>query len=99
MAFKIVWTDHATEDFLNIVNYLEQEWSARISENFIVDCYAKLDLLEATPLIGISSTLYKNVRRIMITKNIALYYEVRLQNVTLLNFFDVRQSPIKNLFD
>jgi hypothetical protein len=73
--------------------------SVRISENFIVDCYAKLELLEVTPLIGTTSALYKSVHRIMITKNIALYYEVRLETITLLNFFDVRQSPAKNLFE
>lgn len=61
MAFKIIWTDIATEDFLNIVNYLEIEWSDRISENFIVDCYAKLDLLAEMPMIGTSSGLYNNV--------------------------------------
>jgi plasmid stabilization system protein ParE len=99
MAFKIIWTDIATEDFLNIVNYLEIEWSDRISENFIVDCYAKLDLLAKSPMIGTASGLYKNVRRILITKNIALYYEVKLQEVVLLNFFDLRQSPEKNIFE
>jgi plasmid stabilization system protein ParE len=99
MAFKIIWTDIATEDFLNIVNYLEIEWSDRISENFIIDCYAKLDLLAKMPMIGIASGLYDNVRRILITKNIALYYEVKSQEVVLLNFFDVRQSPEKNIFE
>ena len=99
MAFKITWTDIATEDFLEIINYLEAEWSERISQNFIIDCYAKLDLLANTPMIGPPSNLYKNVRRILITKNIALYYEVKKDEITLVNFFDVRQSPERNLFE
>jgi plasmid stabilization system protein ParE len=99
MAFKITWTDIATDDFLNIVHYLEIEWSDRISENFIIDSYAKLDLLAKAPMIGTASGLYMNVRRILITKNIALYYEVKSQELVLLNFFDVRQSPEKNIFE
>jgi plasmid stabilization system protein ParE len=99
MAFKITWTDIATEDFLNIIDYLEIEWSDRISENFIIDCYAKIDLLAKAPMIGTASGLYTNVRRILVTKNIALYYEVKLQEVVLLSFFDVRQSPEKNIFE
>jgi plasmid stabilization system protein ParE len=99
MAFKITWTDIATEDFLNIANYLEIEWSDRISENFIIDCYAKLDLLSKAPMIGTASGQYSNVRRILITKNIALYYEVKSQELVLLSFFDVRQAPEKNIFE
>jgi hypothetical protein len=48
-------------------------------------------------MIGTASGLYTNVRRILITKNIALYYEVKLQEVVLLSFFDVRQSPEKDI--
>jgi plasmid stabilization system protein ParE len=99
MAFKITWTDIATEDFLNIANYLEIEWSDRISENFIIDCYAKLDLLSKAPMIGTASGQYSNVRRILITKNIALYYEVKSQELVFLSFFDVRQAPEKNIFE
>jgi plasmid stabilization system protein ParE len=99
MAFKITWTDIATEDFLNIANYLEIEWSDRISENFIIDCYAKLDFLSKSPMIGTASGQYSNVRRILITKNIALYYEVKSQELVLLSFFDVRQAPEKNIFE
>lgn len=99
MAFTIIWTEIATEDFLDIVNYLESEWSERISENFIIDCYAKLDLLAHTPMIGPKSNTYPNVRRILITKHIALYYKIELTEVTLLNFFDLRQSPERNLFE
>lgn len=50
-------------------------------------------------MIGPPSNLYKSVRRILITKNIALYYEVTKDEVILLNFFDLRQSPERNLFE
>ncbi len=81
------------------MNYLESEWSERIAEKFIIDCYAKLDLLANTPKIGSASNLYVDVRRILITKHIALYYKVEQNEVTLLSFFDLRQSPERNLFE
>jgi plasmid stabilization system protein ParE len=99
MAYQIDWTERATEDFLAIVNYLEQDWSQSIAENFIITCYKKLDILEKLPFIGAVSSKITSVRRVLITKHIALYYQVNGQTVLLLNFFDMRQASLRNPFE
>jgi plasmid stabilization system protein ParE len=101
MAYKIIWTENATDEFLEILSYLEEEWSIGISENFIIEVYSKIDLIAKMPLIGIKSVTYLNTRRILVTKNIALYYKIKVDTNTidLLNFFDLRQSPERNSFE
>ena len=35
MAYEIVWTAEADNDFNNIVRYLEAEWSLLVAQKFI----------------------------------------------------------------
>jgi plasmid stabilization system protein ParE len=98
MAYQIIWTENAKEDLKTIYDYLVSEWSFKIAENFITECESKIDLITHFPEIGIKSEKYKSVYRILITKHNALYYLLEKDKITLLNFFDTRQNPDKNLF-
>jgi len=35
MAYEIIRTQNAKEDFFEITNYLEETWSSRISKQFV----------------------------------------------------------------
>lgn len=59
MAFEIEWTPNAREDLREIVSYLQKEWSAGIAENFIVDCFSKINLIAQFPYIGAPSEKIK----------------------------------------
>jgi plasmid stabilization system protein ParE len=39
MAFEIVWTAEADNDFRQIVKYLKEEWSQQVAEKFILRTY------------------------------------------------------------
>lgn len=98
MAYEIVWTDNSREDLKRIVDYLEEEWSTKIAEEFIIECYSIIELLTYSPYIGIASEKFHSVRKILITKHNALYYSVVGEKITLLDIFDTRQDPTKNLY-
>ena len=98
MALEVEWTPNAREDLKEIVFYLQQEWSAGIAENFVVECYAKINLIAQFPFIGAASEKIKSVRRIFITKHNALYYSVEESKIILLDFFDTRKHPDKNIY-
>lgn len=99
MAYKIIWTENAREDLKEIVNYLQEEWSHHIAEEFIVELYLKLELIRKYPNTGKASQNIQSIRRILITKHNALYYMVNETELILLDFFDTRQNPEKNLFE
>ncbi|MFL5754261.1 MAG: type II toxin-antitoxin system RelE/ParE family toxin [Bacteroidia bacterium] len=98
MAYKLIWTENAKSGLLNIVQYLEEEWSLRIAENFVIELYLILDLISNSPLIGIVSEKNILVRKIFVTKHNALYYMIEGENVFLLDFFDTRQHPNKSTY-
>jgi hypothetical protein len=58
----------------------------------------KISLLETQPFIGTASEKEKTVRKLLISKQIALFYKVSEPNIILLDFFDVRQSADKSIF-
>ena len=99
MAYQIIWTENAREDLKSIVEYLKAEWSVTIAENFLNECNSKIDLISHFPEIGIKSNESEAIHRILITKHNALYYLLEKNKITLLDFFDTRQNPEKNMFE
>jgi plasmid stabilization system protein ParE len=77
---------------------LQQEWSAGIAENFIIECYSKINLIAEFPHLGTVSDKIKTIRRIFITKHNALYYAVEDNTIILLDIFDTRQNPKKSMY-
>ena len=98
MALEIEWTPNARKDLLEIISYLQQEWSDGIAENFVIECYSKINLIAQFPHMGTASEKLKAVRRISITKHNALYYSAEKSTIILLDFFDTRQHPDKSAY-
>jgi plasmid stabilization system protein ParE len=96
MAYEIVWTKNAREDFHEIIKYLRKDWSHEIAENFVIEFYSKLDIISNYPFAGTVSLKEKDVRKILITKHNALYYKIEKDTIRLLDFFDTRQDPEKD---
>ena len=98
MDHEIIWTENAREDLKSIYTYLQEEWSSGIAENFLVECYSKIDLISHFPYIGIQSEKINSVRRVLVTKHNALFYKLEKEKIIILDFFDTRQHPDKNSY-
>ena len=98
MAYKIRWTENAFEDLKETFNYLENEWSFKISKEFLENCFLNIELISKFPYLGIQSTKDKSVRKISVSKYLVLYYRIEKEFITLLNFFDTRRDPEKIRF-
>lgn len=97
MAYKIVWTEEAANDIESVLDYLKENWPQAVAENFLLELYLKLDLIALHPNAGKVSK-YSQIRKILVTKHNALYYLVSGSEITLLNIFDTRQDPKKDLY-
>lgn len=95
MAFKINWEPEAQENFKRIVEYLQSEWSEKSAENFIKNVTVKLNLLSDYPYIGTSKGKNKKIRKIILTQQNTLYYQVSFRQIFILRIFDTRQNPRK----
>jgi len=49
MAYQLVWSAGAEDDFRNIVLYIKETWSVQSSEKFIARTYRRLEKLTAMP--------------------------------------------------
>jgi plasmid stabilization system protein ParE len=96
MAYKVVWTEEAEEDLDDILDYFKQFAPSKVMENFIDLFFEKLDLLIEMPFLGVHTEKGLGARRLLITKNKALYYQVKNETIILLHVFDTRQNPLKN---
>jgi plasmid stabilization system protein ParE len=99
MAYEIEWAINAFNDYENIVNYLKTKWSFCIAEKFATTLEKKLETLSSQPFIGIASTTQKDIRSILITKHNRLFYRVTHNQIDILNIFDTRQNPQRNIYE
>ncbi len=99
MAYTIEWTRDALGDMQNIIEYLTENWSYKIGEEFQQTVLTRLERLSEQPSIGVASTSGNNIRFIIVTKQNKLYYQVAGNTIFVLNVFDTRQHPSKNKFE
>ena len=98
MAYKIRWTAIALEDYERVINYLIKMWSVNVAIDFESIVNKKLANLSGQPFMGIASQKKPLVRSILLTKHNRLYYRITNDTIELLNIFDTRQNPKKNIF-
>ena len=99
MAYKIRWTDNAIEDYEKVIEYLLADWTLSIAIEFENIVSKKLTTLSQKPFIGLPSEKAPDIRSILFTKHKRVYYRIEVDTIELLNIFDTRQHPDKNLFE
>jgi plasmid stabilization system protein ParE len=98
MAVKIEWTDPVLQDLKSIVFYIENEWSEAIADKFVELVKERVKDLAKYPYMGMDSGKNSAIRSIKLSKHNRLYYRLENDILVLLNIFDTRQHPDKNLY-
>ena len=93
MPRKIIWTKRANKKFNKTIDYLEQEWGHRVTENFVKKSYDIIELISDQPDLGTIENQEKNIRGFLLTRHNRLFYRVSDSEIILLNFFDTRSGP------
>lgn len=87
----IIWSPQAKKDFWNNIDYLEEEWTFQDVVNFISKVENTIKLLEKKN-IQFVSTNYKGVNKVVITKQITLYYKLNSDTLELIRFWNTYQD-------
>jgi plasmid stabilization system protein ParE len=98
MALPVIWTVNAIEDYKLVIDYLLLEWPLPVAKKFVETIEKRIEVLSDFPNIGIASLKDPSIRSIILTKHNKLYYRVYSDKIEILNIFDTRQDPEKNLF-
>ena len=88
---KIIWSPQARKDYWQNLDYLEAEWPSADVIRFIEKVDHVLDLLSRNNIEFIS-TNYLDVHKVVVTKQITLYYKINSEKLELLRFWNTYQD-------
>jgi plasmid stabilization system protein ParE len=95
MALEIYWSRRATESFLEIINYLLENWGNKSVKKFIIEIDSFFNVILTNPEIGKIIVREEYIRSIAIGKHVTLIYKLQDDEIILLNIFNNRQQPSK----
>lgn len=87
----IEWSFQAQIDYWSNIEYLKEEWSEKEVFAFIDNVDYTIKLLERNNVF-FSKTQYKNVFKIVVVKQISLYYSIDKSTISLLRFWNNYQD-------
>lgn len=88
---NVIWSPQAQKDYWQNIDYLEAEWTFQDVINFINKVNNTIGLLIKNNIEFIT-TNYKNVNKVVITKQITLYYRFNSNTIELLRFWNTYQD-------
>ena len=88
---NVIWSPQAQKDYWQNIDYLEAEWTFQDVINFINKVNKILELLIKNNIEFIA-TNYKSVNKVVITKQITLYYKINSETIELLRFWNTYQD-------
>ncbi|PPL01311.1 type II toxin-antitoxin system RelE/ParE family toxin [Parapedobacter indicus] len=94
---RLIWTEDAMNDYHHNIDFLLERWTTRIAQEFIEQVEDILELIAIFPEMYPLSN-YKSVRKVVIRKQISLFYKIDGENILLLRFWNNYQNPRKLKF-
>lgn len=74
------------------------EWNEEIALRFIELVEHKIQIIVKHPYTGLRSGNHADIRSVSITKHNRLYYKICEDWLEIVNIFDTRQHPGKNVY-
>ena len=97
MAYQIVWTAEAENDFKNIILYLKENWSLQSSEKFIERAYRRLNKLADMPSVA-RTTSQHFISIYKLDKKNALFFTLEDNYLVLLSIYPYRKDITKSKY-
>lgn len=94
--YTVIWSPMARLTYLEILEYLQDNWPEKVTENFIARTEEVLEHIAENPDLYIYSNI-TTCYRCVVVKQISLFYRVKNKSAELLIFWDNRQNPEKLL--
>jgi plasmid stabilization system protein ParE len=90
MAYQVIWTDEAKENYRQLAVYLLDTFGFEVADRFTDIINDKLRILETMPLIGRQLRGLNAIRKLPIQPHNVVYYSVVERNVVIINILDSR---------
>ena len=97
MAYKIIWSEKARDDYFHIIDYLIEFWGKNSAKKFMSTVLHTLDIISKMPKIYPLTEYRVNLRRCIVVKQVSMYYQLNENDVEIfiVRFYDNRKNPDK----
>ncbi|MEO6718913.1 MAG: type II toxin-antitoxin system RelE/ParE family toxin [Ferruginibacter sp.] len=97
MAYQIVWTAEADNNFRSIIVYLKDNWSDRSAEKFVTRTMKKLERIAEMPYEP-KFTSQANVQMIKLDRKNVLFFSIENNNMVLLSIYPFKRDIKKSRY-
>jgi plasmid stabilization system protein ParE len=94
MVYEVVYTPQFEDDFVDLMDYLIENWSESVAQQFGNQLDDLIQTLSKMPFIGKKSFQNPLVRGITVTDKNTLYYSVMDKQIMLVSLVDTRQKNL-----
>ena len=95
MERKIVLSKTAEKKLQKLFDFLTEEWSEKVKNEFIKKLDFSINSIKNQPESFPESKMQKGLRKCVVTKQTTLYYSFNIKQISILTVFDTRQHPQK----
>ncbi len=93
MALKIQWYKKAETKFDKILKRVEDDWGKKSAKDLIQKVNRVFDLLTKYPELGTVEVPDRNIRGILIVKQLRIFYVPGQNSIKIIQVFDTRENP------
>ncbi len=93
MALKTRWYKRAETKFDRIVKHVGVEWGEKSAKDLINKVNRFISLLQKYPELGSLEVPNRNIRGVLIVKQLRLFYVPTKTEIKIIQVFDTRESP------
>lgn len=92
---KVFLSELAEVKLLKLSEYLLENWSLQVRDNFITKLTEKIEQISIQPESCTKSSEFKNLYKCVVTKQTTFFYRVIYDKneIEIITFFDTRQNP------
>jgi plasmid stabilization system protein ParE len=94
MNYSIQWSPTATNEFADLLSYLDNNYGTEIALSFLERTEKIVRNLEQFPLLHPLSDKFPGIRKAVINKQSSLLYRVKNNIVHIMHIWDNRQGYI-----
>lgn len=89
----VKFTPKAERRLLEIFENIKEKFGEKVAKKFSMKMKNFIEIIALYPNIGANEKKEYNIRGFQLTKQTKIFYRIKKENITILNLFDVRQSP------
>ncbi len=89
---SLLWTENAKSELSEIINYIATKWNEVAVRKFTKSLESALEAVLTMPTAFPESSINKNIRRKVISKQTSIYYKIFTDEIVILSIFDNRRN-------